>query len=471
MKKPESIEKKRRPSLTGADFPPAVRVFWEGAPDQFKNASVLAAITCYCALGTRLRARYVYDIDLHALLLQVLIIGEPGSGKSFTRSIVKQLMRPIRIKDQEMKRLEQAYAELKRTMAKNKQLPDEPLTATRMVQTITKAKLVKRADMFVRKYGETLAFFFFSEELSTMTESNKRAFADLNTMDRLAYDLGAEFSSDTLSDASYNADVDIIYCSLFCGTENALNDYINKRAVEGGNCTRKVIVHIDEDLMGEDAPVFRQQTEEERQAVEKAVNMLMAETYTDDDLLQPVHEIPMEWIDTAVKKWCSQKRQEVLKTGSRALNCFYKRASVSAFRMTALIYHLWGEDNDKDATDNIQKRCIRFYRYMAQFILDGLLAKWGRQYEVLHKGDVQDDGNRVTLFDQLPDRFSRDQLRELIVKLDLSSPDRIFIAKWKKMKLVNQPDEKQEIYYKTNPQQKNQPSCNPPTSTDSGGCQ
>ena len=132
MKKPESIEKKRRPSLTGADFPPAVRVFWEGAPDQFKNASVLAAITCYCALGTRLRARYVYDIDLHALLLQVLIIGEPGSGKSFTRSIVKQLMRPIRIKDQEMKRLEQAYAELKRTMAKNKQLPDEPLTATRI---------------------------------------------------------------------------------------------------------------------------------------------------------------------------------------------------------------------------------------------------------------------------------------------------------------------------------------------------
>ena len=128
--------------------------------------------------------------------------------------------------------------------------------------------------------------------------------------------------------------------------------------------------------------------------MEKAVNMLMAETYTDDDLLQPVHEIPMEWIDTAVKKWCAQKRQEVLKTGSRALNCFYKRASVSAFRMTALIYHLWGEDNDKDATDNIQKRCIRFYRYMAQFILDGLLAKWGRQYEVLHKGDVQDDGNR-----------------------------------------------------------------------------
>ena len=249
-----SVTNKVQPSIKAADLPPAVRVFWETAPQQFRLASILSAIVCYCALGTRLRARYVYDLDLHALLLQLLVIGEPGSGKSFTRPVVKQLLRPLRIKDQEMKRIEQAYLELKKKAPKTKELPDEPITATRIVQTITKAKLVKRADMFLRKYGETLAFFFFSEELATMTDSNKRAFADLNTMDRLAYDLGAEFSSDTLSDASYNADVDIIYCSLFCGTENSLNDYINKKAVEGGNCTRKIVTRIDEDQMGEDAP-------------------------------------------------------------------------------------------------------------------------------------------------------------------------------------------------------------------------
>ena len=52
--------------------------------------------------------------------------------------------------------------------------PYEPLTAIRNLQTITRAKLVKRADMFIRKYGEPLAFFFFNEELATMTESNKR---------------------------------------------------------------------------------------------------------------------------------------------------------------------------------------------------------------------------------------------------------------------------------------------------------
>lgn len=433
---------KVQPSITAADLPPALRVFWDTAPDQFKVASILSALACYCALGTRLRAKYVYDLEPHALLLQIIILGEPGSGKSFTRPIVRQLLRPIRIKDQEMKRVEQAYAELKKKAAKNKQLPDEPITATRIVQTITKAKLVKRADMFLRKYGETLAFFFFSEELATMTESNKRAFADLNTMDRLAYDLGAEFSTDTLSDASYNADVDVIYCSLFCGTENALNEYINKRSVEGGNCTRKVIARIDEDLMGEDAPMFRQQTAEERNLIDKTVEKLMQETYTDDDLLQPVHEIPVDWLSLPVRKWCDQQRQQVLKTGSRALNCFYKRSSVSAWRMACMCYHLWGED------PKYQAHVVKFYRFMASYILDGLMAKWGRQYEQMHKGDADDDGNRVTLYDQLPQQFSRDQLRELIVKLDLTSPDRIFIAKWKKAKMIYQPDPQVEVFIK-----------------------
>ena len=433
---------KVQPSITAADLPPALRVFWDTAPDHFKVASILSALACYCALGTRLRAKYVYDLEPHALLLQVIILGEPGSGKSFTRPIVRQLMRPVRIKDQEMKRIEQAYAELKKKAAKNKQLPDEPITATRIVQTITKAKLVKRADMFLRKYGETLAFFFFSEELATMTESNKRAFADLNTMDRLAYDLGAEFSSDTLSDASYNADVDVIYCSLFCGTENALNEYINKRSVEGGNCTRKVLARIDEDLMGEDAPQFRQQTEAERQLVERTVDRLMKETYTDDDLIQPTHDIPVEWLNLPVRKWCDEQRQQVLKTGSRSLNCFYKRSSVSAWRMACMCYHLWDEDPEQRA------HVVKFYRFMANYILDGLMAKWGKQYEQMHKGDSDDEGNRVTLYDQLPKQFSRDQLRELIVKLDLSSPDRIFIAKWKKAKMIYQPDPQVEVFIK-----------------------
>ena len=429
-------------TLLASDLPPAVRVFWETAPEAFRIPAILTAIDCYCALATRVRAQYVYDIEPHALLIQLLVLGEPGSGKSFTRPIVKQIMRQLKLKDFEQKRIEQAYQELKKTASKNKQLPEEPLTAVRNLQTITRAKLVKRADSFIRKYGEPLAFFFFNEELATMTESNKRAFADLNTMDRLAYDLGAEYGSDSLSEASYNADVDIIYCSLFCGTQNALDEYINKRAIEGGNCTRKIVTRIDEDLLGEDAPRFRTQTPDEQRIVEGMVDHLMNETYTEDDLLQPIHEVPMTWIEPTVKRWCQEQRLIVLKTGSRAHNCFYKRSSVSAWRMAVLLYHLWGEQ------ENARSKVIRFYRFMANYILNGLLDQWGSRYDDMHRIDVETNTTqRVTLFAQTPQEITYDQLKELCMKLGLA-PARSFLSKWKKAKLILQPDPNVKLYVK-----------------------
>lgn len=428
-------------TLTAADLPPAVRAFWDSAPAPFKVPAILTAIDCYCALATRLRFKYTYDLDPHALLLQVLVVAEAASGKSFTRPIVKSLMQPLKLRDQEMKRMEQAYQDLKKTSAKNKQLPEEPITDVRCLQTITKAKLVKRADMFIRKYGEPLTFWFYNEELATMTESNKRAFADLRTMDRLAYDLGAEYGSDTLSDASYNADVDVIYCSLFCATDNALREYMDKRSVEGGNCTRKVLTDLG-DLMGEDAPRFRPLTPDEQACVTKTVQHLMDITYTDEGQLQPIRMVPMEWLDYHVRRWCSDQRQLVLKTGSRARNCFYKRASVSAARMSCLLYYLWKEDK------GAQRKVAKFYRFMATYILDGLLARWGRQYEQMHKTDETDDGAKAPLYDQLPQQFSRDQLRELIVKLDLSTPARIFLSKWRKAKLIYDSPDNKDVYVK-----------------------
>lgn len=80
--------------LGSQDLPPALRVYYDIAPESFRIPSILAAITCLCALGTRLRVKYVYDTELHALLLQVVVVGNPGDGKSFTRPIVKTLLAP-----------------------------------------------------------------------------------------------------------------------------------------------------------------------------------------------------------------------------------------------------------------------------------------------------------------------------------------------------------------------------------------
>lgn len=66
----------------------------------------------------------------------------------------------------------------------------------------------------------------------------------------------------------------------------------------------------------------------------------------------------------------------------------------------------------------------------------------------MQKNDHSDDQNKVPLYDQLPQQFTRDQLRELVVKLDLSTPARIFIAKWKRAKLIHQPDKDVDLFCK-----------------------
>ena len=132
------------------------------------------------------------------------------------------------------------------------------------------------------------------------------------------------------------------------------------------------------------------------------------------------------------------------KTGSRAHNCFYKRSSVSAWRMAALLYHLWGEQ------ESARSKVIRFYRFMAQYILDGLLSEWGSRYDDMHRIDAETDTpkKRVTLYEQTPDEFTYDQLKELCMKLGLA-PGRSFLSKWKKAKLIRQPDPNVKRYIKT----------------------
>ncbi len=85
---------------------------------------------------------------------------------------------------------------------------------------------------------------------------------------------------------------------------------------------------------------------------------------------------------------------------------------------------------------------------MAQYILDGLLSQWGKQYDEMHKHDDDDNSdNKVTLFDQMPEQFSRDQLTEVTTRLGLS-PARVFLSKWKKARLIHQPNPSEEVYVK-----------------------
>lgn len=422
------------------DLPPVIREIVTNAPQNRKIPAFIASLSPLCAMCPRVRLHYFYDTRPSALLLQVLIEGAQSSGKSFAADIESLIMdKTLKARDKAMRRLEQEYRDKKKTRKANEKLESEPETTIRVVPpTISKTVLTKRADMYERVFGDTLTFWMFAEELAQVTDAGKNGYSNLRTIMRTSYDLGSLFGIDFASDNSYSAIVDINICSMFCATPAALDEYFDKKAIEGGNITRTILCKLEDDL-GEDGAIFIPYTSEQRARIDTMLSRLMNETYDNDGGLQPTYELDMSWLDKTVCKWVRDKGKEATLSGNQALDVFRKRSSVSAFRIAALCQYLYMmEESMSVVPDNIRRFVKQIYLYMAEYILQAMLDRWGKRFEELNaKREAElKPGPKENLFDQLTETFTREQLNLLIEKQGKVTPDKVFINRWKKLRVI-----------------------------------
>ena len=424
------------------DLPPVIREIVTNAPSSRKIPAFVASLSPLCALCPRVRLKYFYDTRPSALLLQVLIEGAQSSGKSFAADIESLIMdKTLKAHDKAMRRIEQEYREKQKRRKANEKLAEEPKTTIRVVPpTISKTVLTKRADMFERVLGDTMSFWMFAEELAQVTDAGKNGYSNLRTLMRTAYDLGSLFGIDFASDNSYSAIVDINICSMFCATPAAIDEYYDRKAIEGGNITRCIVCKMD-DSLGEEGAIFTAYSAEQQAVIDSTLQKLMGMTYDGDGKLQPVVELDMSWLDKTVCKWVKEKAREATLSGSKALDVFRKRSSVSAFRVASLCYYLYMLD-EQLTEDTIRRRVSQIYHYMAEYILAGMLARWGVQFENLNaKRELENkQEDKPMLFDQLTEVFTREQLKLQIEKQGLTTPYRVFLCKWKRLRVIEDID-------------------------------
>ena len=368
-------------------LPLIFRELMRNAPEPYKVATFFAAATCLSCVATRIRVYYPYDgLNEHALLLQTIISGEQSSGKSFVRNnIEKVIMAHLRRRDEEQRQQEQAYRKMKQTASKAEKLPSPPRTVIRTCPiSISIAQLIKRADAPQRYFGTPLTLWSFTDELSAAVESNKRAFSNIKTIARTSYDLHSTYGVDYLSDNAYSATVDILQCSLYLSTPSALDDYADKSFIEGGGITRTILVPLS-DVIGEEAPLFKTLTTEQQAAIDATLQRMDADVFSETTgTIQPELFIDMEWLFPTVRAWCNEQNRQILRSGSRAHNTFFKRSSVSAFRIATLCAYPYGlEKGSQRLSMKHHRRVKQIYLFAAQYILDSMLRKWGKRYEAL----------------------------------------------------------------------------------------
>lgn len=436
------------------DLPPVIREIVSNAPQNRKLPAFVACLSPLCAMCPRVRLHYYYDSRPSALLLQVLIEGAQSSGKSFAADIESLIMdNTLKAHDKAMRRLEQEYRDKRKRRKANEKLEEEPETTIRVVPpTISKTVLTKRADMYERVFGDTLTFWMFAEELAQVTDAGKNGYSNLRTIMRTAYDLGSLFGIDFASDNSYSAIVDINICSMFCATPSAIDDYFDKKAIEGGNITRTILCKLDENI-GEEGAIFQPYTAEQRIAIDATLARLMNETYDGDGMLKPTVNLDMSWLDKTVCKWVREKGREASLSGNYALDVFRKRSSVSAFRIAALCQYLYmmeenptakrsnsesGQTAMRSNSEAVRKFVKQIYLFMADYILQSMLERWGNRFETLNNKREKENRPRQqnSLFNQLSETFNRAQLRAIIEQQGKTTPERVFICQWKKMHVI-----------------------------------
>ena len=428
--------------LRPCDLPPVVSEVVANSPIKRRIAAFFAAVTCLCTLVTRVRCHYYFDVHrLHALLLQTIIEGPQSCGKSFVADIENLIMGPtLRKRDAEQRKLEMQYAEKKRRRANNKELPEEPKTTVRCLPaTVSKTRLLSRSVALELCYGEQATFWQFGEELSQVSDSNKRGFSDLRTILRTAYDLGSLWGQDYFTSDSCSAIVDLMLNSLYCATPSAVDYLYDNKAILGGDITRTIIVTL-EDSPENDTAKFLPYTPQQQERIDKMLERLMSDCYLPNGQLQPTQLVDMSWLDRDCKIFIGQKAELYARTGRESVQVFRKRSSVSAFRITTLCYYLFSIDFGFDPTapeghEKARKLCRRIYRFCADYIFLSMMQRWGESFDKLNgKGKESETENkpREAFFDALPDEFDRNTLLLTMKEHQIISPARQFIWLWSK---------------------------------------
>jgi hypothetical protein len=393
----------------------SVKIFYDNleaeAPLQ-KAGGIIAPIICYQAHAPRLRAWYPFDPEPDGLFCNLIVNGHTGCGKSIISHIVKLLMKDATKLDKMERRLLQQCRENNKRKSSNQEKDQEPLVVIRILQDFTLPVVASYADQQERRLGEPIGFFLHSDEVGQICE-NRKAKQSFQAVARTAFSLREEYIKDTLYKDGYNASTNIVWNSVICSQQASLDDYITKKGLQCGDGSRQIIVDLGEEL-APDAPVFHPLTPEQLQLVDATIQKLNNETFTftaDGKIsgLKPTHLIDMQFLYDDIKQWCQTQRIQVAKTGSRAHEAFYVRSSVSAFRLSATLYHLWNEQPEH------QDKVRRFYLYFAQQILDSQMAQWGQAFEAGVPPSAEKKQPK-DVWALMPDEFNEEKFNEIVAK-------------------------------------------------------
>ena len=392
----------------GNELPGILQDLSDHAPEEFREATLMAAMPMLGTLATGIRAKY-RDGKLNSPSFIVDIEAPQATGKSFVDAEFELLMDPIIKQDEVEWQKEIEYSLAK----KNGEEVENPCAQIRIIEpNIGVSAFLERA-----LYAKGKHLFTYAPEIETVLKNNKGgAWTEKNDLFRLAYD-NKPWGQHRISKDSFSGKVTLYYNMVMCGTPNKCRAFFAD--AEGGLVSRVTPVLLP-DMVGARMPHFKAWSQEDEEKVKRQCLCLMDEE----------GEVELPLINKAIEAWDEEKRQEYLQTLRYSLDVLRRRAALNGFRAGIIAYLLEGRQETE--------RAIRFAVWYAERCLHYQLQLYGNKIDALHDNAVSPQASKgnIRYLDVLPKEFTKEDLVNLRLANNESPVVKTIIYRWVKEGLV-----------------------------------
>lgn len=407
-------------------LPPIFEQYFNIAPDDFKQATMLCLLPILGTLGSKLRGRYLND-RLETPSFMVALEAPQASGKSFIEVLTAQCLKPLIEKDESEREKERKFEEeikaIKLQGAKNTKgerqaikelIENRPIPLIRkMPATASITKLLIRMEQ-----AQGLHLFALAVEIDTVTKAFKRGFSNLSDLLRCSFD-NSEFGQDYASETSYSGSVKIYYNTLYSGTPAAMRRFYNNS--EDGTMSRTLFVTLP-DQFGKKLPIWGKFLDNEQMIVDTSITKLY-ESSVEEDEVKDEHVMDMEYLNTALADWIEQQRVVSVKYNDRTRNTFYRRCAEVGFRAGLIAHYLYDEPTSKQK--HLRNRVVDFSIWVANMMLKQFM------YRIVLPDDTTLNLFASSVYNALPEEFTREQLIAELEREHMKSEPRVVLARWK----------------------------------------
>ena len=386
------------------ELPGILQDLADHAPEEFKEATLIAAMPMLGTLATSVRAKY-RDGKLNSPSFIVDIEAPQATGKSFVDNEFELLMDPIIKQDEVEWQKEIEYSLAK----KDGQEVENPCSNIRIIEpNIGVSAFLERA-----LYAKGKHLFTYAPEIETVLKNNKGgAWTEKNDLFRLAYD-NKPWGQHRISKDSFSGKVTLYYNMVMCGTPNKCRAFFAD--AESGLVSRVTPVVLP-DMVGAKMPEFKPWTKDEEEKVKRQCLCLMDEE----------GEVDLPLINKAIEEWDESKRQEYLQTLRYSLDVLRRRAALNGFRAGLIAYLLEGRQETE--------RAIKFALWYAERCLYYQLQIYGNKIDALHNGQLSPQASKgnIRYLDALPEEFTKEDLVTLRLSNNESPIVKTIICRWVK---------------------------------------